>query len=73
MGMYDNCPCRECVAPKRHPGCHGSCPDKAEWDKTFGEAKAAIRQEVRRGQIVGGFIAGNSRRVDKFLYKTRNK
>ena len=29
--------CKNCVAPKRHPGCHGSCPeylaDKAEHDR----------------------------------------
>ena len=28
--------CQYCVAPKRHPGCHGSCPEylkeKAEYD-----------------------------------------
>lgn len=31
-----NC-CHYCVAPKRHPGCHGSCPEyaaeKAEHDR----------------------------------------
>lgn len=29
--------CKDCVAPKRRPGCHGSCPEyivqKAEHDK----------------------------------------
>ena len=29
--------CKDCVAPKRRPGCHGSCPEylveKAEYDK----------------------------------------
>ncbi len=34
MGIYS---CKGCVAPKRHPGCHGSCPEylaeKAEHDR----------------------------------------
>ena len=34
MGIYS---CKDCVAPKRRPGCHGSCPDylaeKAEHDR----------------------------------------
>ena len=29
--------CRDCVAPKRHPGCHGTCQEylaeKAEYDR----------------------------------------
>lgn len=28
------CPCINCVAPKRYPGCHDHCPEKAEYDKT---------------------------------------
>jgi hypothetical protein len=24
-------PCRYCVAPRRHVGCHGSCKDRKEW------------------------------------------
>lgn len=24
-------PCNKCVPPKRHPGCHDRCPDRAEW------------------------------------------
>ncbi len=29
--------CKDCVAPKRHPGCHGVCPEylyeKALWEE----------------------------------------
>lgn len=24
-------PCRDCVAPKRHTGCHGSCKEHKKW------------------------------------------
>ena len=40
--------CKDCVAPKRHPGCHGVCPEylyeKALWE----EEKKVIREEHRR-------------------------
>ena len=33
--------CKGCVAPKRHPGCHSSCPEylaqKAEYDRLKAE------------------------------------
>ena len=30
--MYLNeCPCKDCVAPKRFPGCHASCKEYLEW------------------------------------------
>lgn len=36
--------CKDCVAPKRHPGCHGVCPEylyeKALWE----EEKKVIRE-----------------------------
>ena len=73
MGLYDKCPCRGCEAPKRHPGCHGTCEDKAEWDRDFSEAKKAVRQERERDHIVSGFVLGNSSRVQKFLHRVRRK
>lgn len=25
------CPCKDCVAPKRHPGCHSHCIEYKKW------------------------------------------
>ena len=40
--------CKDCVAPKRHPGCHGVCPEylyeKALWE----EEKKVIREEEKK-------------------------
>lgn len=41
--QYMQC-CRDCVAPKRHSGCHGTC-------KTYKEEKAsweAHKKEIRK-------------------------
>ena len=45
MGMFKRC--HPCVPPKRHPGCHGHCPEyadeKAE-DQRLKEADAKRRK-----------------------------
>jgi hypothetical protein len=28
----NDCPCRYCVAPKRHVGCHITCPEYKKWN-----------------------------------------
>ena len=42
--------CRHCVAPKRHPGCHATCPDypiaKAEHDKRMNYLKHTDADKV---------------------------
>ena len=44
----DPCPCRFCVAPKRHPGCHDTCTDEyIPWKARFDARKAiALRDSV---------------------------
>ena len=43
--------CKGCVAPKRHPGCHGICEDyirdKAEYDALMETVKK--KQEISHG------------------------
>ena len=40
MGAIINC-CHYCVAPKRHPGCHDSCPEYAAEKALHDKLKAA--------------------------------
>ena len=62
--------CKGCVAPKRHPGCHGSCPeylaDKAEHDR--------IKAELDRERDINIGIYGNrSKKVYNALKDRRYK
>ena len=45
------CPCRYCVAPKRYPGCHASCPEYKDWDIAH-KAKLAKIREARHTEFV---------------------
>lgn len=37
-------PCRYCVAPKRKPGCHATCPEYAAWLPGELERKETIKR-----------------------------
>lgn len=73
MGMYDNCPCRGCVAPKRQPGCHGECPEKAAWDGKVSEAKEAIRKEKARSGTALGFISDSVHKTEREMRRLKRK
>lgn len=64
--------CKDCVAPKRHPGCHGTCEtylaERAEYDK-----RKAILDRER--DISCGLVAERSKKVYaaiKFKRKKKN-
>ena len=44
--MAINC-CNGCIAPKRHPGCHGHCIDYVI-DKAFHDADMEIAKEKKK-------------------------
>lgn len=64
MGVY--C-CLNCVAPKRHPGCHGHCPEyieqKAKNDKD--------REEATRKRLIGSGIT--SQKIAGVMRANRKK
>lgn len=41
--MNESCPCNGCVAPKRHAGCHSTCPDYAKWNTEHQQELDKIR------------------------------
>ena len=63
--------CKDCVAPKRHPGCHGTCEtylaERAEYDKL-----KAIHDRER--DINCGLITERSKKVyEAIKYKRKKK
>ena len=38
------CPCRYCVAPKRHQGCHTTCKEWEEWKSSEEVRNQKIRE-----------------------------
>lgn len=52
MGLYDDSPCKECVKPKRYPGCHATCPERKEWADNLQANKDKIRAEKDKEDAV---------------------
>lgn len=69
--IYKESPCRECKAPKRHPGCHSECPDRAEWLEKYQAIKAEKDKQVKNDLVVGDFVTANQRKRRKIV--GRNK
>ena len=66
--MAINC-CRYCIAPKRHPGCHGRCSDYLD-EKAKHDADRA--EENKRKHIEYGIISqlrSGARRVNMINHK----
>lgn len=45
--MNNDCPCKDCVAPKRHSGCHSTCGEYIKWDKARKEELALMHKAHR--------------------------
>lgn len=60
--------CRGCIAPKRHPGCHGSCPEYIKERAAYDAKKTAYD---RQREIEYGLTAQALRRSER-AKKARN-
>ena len=67
MGMNDDRPCRGCVPPKRHPGCHADCPEDLAWVKEHKECFEAAKAERNKHIEATGFIVDSQLRTAKRL------
>lgn len=58
--------CQYCVAPKRYPGCHGSCPEYLQ-EKAEYEERKALADKQRK--VSGDIYCQKSERVTKAIKK----
>lgn len=67
--MAINC-CYGCVAPKRFPGCHGTCPEYLAEKEEHDRIKA---QRDRERDITGAIIGDQMRKVYNAMKDRRKK
>ena len=56
--------CKECVAPKRHPGCHGTCEEYLAEKARYEILKADYNQQKK---IYSDIYSQRANRVEKAL------
>ena len=62
--------CRGCVAPKRHPGCHGHCPEYIAERAEYEKRKAEYNKEQ---DISIAICRSRGEKVYKAMKDRRNK
>lgn len=53
----EDCPCRFCTPPKRQTGCHGFCPDWAEWKPKQMEKIHKIWEKKKKQNMLDNYSA----------------
>ena len=66
-------PCKDCVAPKRYPGCHAECEDRAEWLVAFKEMKATAGEEARRFWALNNYEKARSKNIKNASAYIKNR
>ena len=51
--MIRECPCRWCVSPNRHVGCHSSCQLYIDWRKELDLLKKELEGRQKAEQLKG--------------------
>jgi hypothetical protein len=64
-GIYGDNPCKECVPPKRRPGCHAECEEHRAWKEEVNERKAQIADERAKGKMLDSVLKGKTRLVNR--------
>ena len=62
-------PCKGCVEPKRHMGCHGTCQEYVEWRK---ERDDLLKQKAINVQINDAYMDVRHANLNKAI-KHRHK
>ena len=53
--MSNNAPCKGCIPPKRHLGCHGECEEYKRFQEGIAELKTTIRKEKELNTLLNGY------------------
>lgn len=48
-------PCKDCVAPKRYPGCHSVCKEYISWKAEHDEVKARARAKESEAPVLSDY------------------
>ncbi len=65
--MYesDSCPCKFCVPPKRHPACHGSCPEFTKFNEKRLDIKALKRKAKSQEAMIDSYVVSQSNKYQR--------
>ena len=57
--------CKDCVPPKRYPGCHDKCPEYLKEKQEWNARKERVRSEKNRDVLIDGYVVNRSLKSKK--------
>lgn len=63
--------CLYCVAPKRHPGCHGDCPEYLQEREALDEELKKAREDTVGSAV--GYIADTQKKIKEHRIRGRKR
>ena len=60
-----DCPCKDCVAPKRKRACWSSCPEYIAWSKKHIKHKMAVRAAKEAQNVCDDYTVNEIRKSVK--------
>lgn len=71
ISKNDN-PCKDCVEPIRHIGCHGNCEKYLTWKKAYDEWNSKVFNERSKSRAVDKHLIDRSLKT-KAEYRRKNR
>lgn len=65
MSDNNNCPCKDCVPPKRFPSCHGACEEYITWSKKHISHKMAVKAMKEKQAMCDSYSIGVAEKLRK--------
>ena len=67
------CPCKDCVAPKRHPACHGTCSEFYKYNEERLGIKRAKRNAKKQDDMIDSYVIEQSNKYQHRKPHEQNK
>lgn len=70
----NTCPCKDCVPPKRHPACHGTCSEFYEYNEERLGIKRVKRNAKKQDDMIDAYVISQNekylqRKTSQYAYK----
>ena len=66
-------PCLNCVAPKRHAGCHGACKEYKEYKEKLDRYNEQVRKEKERNRMLSDCGTRRLEGISRYKVSNDNK
>ncbi|MBQ5655947.1 MAG: hypothetical protein IIV14_00750 [Bacteroidaceae bacterium] len=64
-------PCKDCVPPKRHVGCHSTCKEYSDIQEENRAEREAMQEEARKNRIANNYACDVIHKCRKMAHRRK--